>query len=143
MPARHRGDGGATRETNSIFSTLRARRAGHEARARARLAIDGSPVNFPSAEVSGTEIRIASPSRKRPADRKKHNCTLLYIDFDRRMDIQKYTYIFTITSRQVPKAQKDMRDRRRYGPSCILTNATIVDVDRDHPMPSTLFTGAP
>ena len=40
-PARHRGDGGASRETDSIFSTLRARRAGHGARVRARLSTDG------------------------------------------------------------------------------------------------------
>ena len=47
-PARHRGDGGASRETDSIFSTLRARRAGHGARVRARLATGGSPVDSPS-----------------------------------------------------------------------------------------------
>ena len=41
-PARHRGDGGASRETDSIFSTLRARRAGHGAR-RGR----GSPLAGP------------------------------------------------------------------------------------------------
>ena len=75
--ARHRGDGGASRATDSIFSTLRARRAGHGARARARLATDGSPVDSPSAEASGAEICLARPSRKRPAGRKKHNFTLL------------------------------------------------------------------
>ena len=58
--------------TDSIFSTLRARRAGHGARARARLATDGSPVDSASAEASGAEICLARPSRKRPADRKKH-----------------------------------------------------------------------
>ena len=77
-PARHRGDGGASRETDSSFSTLRAHRAGHGARARVRLATDESPVDSPSAEASGAEIFLASPSRKRPAVRKKHNYTLLY-----------------------------------------------------------------
>ena len=57
---------------------LRARRAGHGARARARLATDGSPVDSPSAEASGAESCLASPSRKRPAGRKKHKYTLLY-----------------------------------------------------------------
>ena len=61
-PARPREDGGASRETDSIFSTLRARRAGHGARARARLVTDGSPVDSPSAEASGAEICLASPS---------------------------------------------------------------------------------
>ena len=58
---------GRPRETDSIFSTLRARRAGHGARASARLATDGSPVDSPSAEASGAEICLAKPSRKRPA----------------------------------------------------------------------------
>ena len=40
-PARPRVAGGATRETDSIFSTLTARRAGHGARARASLATGG------------------------------------------------------------------------------------------------------
>ena len=44
----------------------------HGARARARLATDGSPVDSPSAEVSDAEICLARPSRKRPAGRKKH-----------------------------------------------------------------------
>ena len=61
-PARHRGNGGASHQTDSIFSTLRARRAGHGARARARLVTDGSPVDSPSAEASGAEICLASPS---------------------------------------------------------------------------------
>ena len=77
-PARPRGDGGATRETDSILSTLRAPRAEHGSRARARLATDGSPVDSPSAEAGGAEICLASPSRKRPAGRQKHNYTLLY-----------------------------------------------------------------
>ena len=86
-PARHRGDGVATRETDSIFSTLRARRAGHGARARVRLATGGSPVDSPSAEASGAEICLARPSRKRPAGRKntilicytKYNHTIPYL----------------------------------------------------------------
>ena len=78
-PARPRGAGGATRETDSIFSALRARCAGHGARARARLATGGSPVDSPSAEPSGAEICLARPSRKRPAGRKKHNFTLLHV----------------------------------------------------------------
>ena len=78
-PARPRGDGGASRETDSIFSTLRARRAGHGARARARLATDGSPVDSPSAEASGAEICLARPSRKRPAGRKKHDFTFMHV----------------------------------------------------------------
>ena len=77
-PARHRGDGGASRETDLIFSTLRARRESHGAKARARLATDGSPVDSPSSEPSGAEICRASPSRKRPAGRKKHDFTLFY-----------------------------------------------------------------
>ena len=64
-----------------FFLTLRARRAGHGARARARLATDGSPVDSPSAEASGAEICLASPSRKRPASRKKHNYALLYTPY--------------------------------------------------------------
>ena len=70
-PARHRGDGGATRENDSMFSTLRARRAGHGARARARLATGGSPVDSPSGKPSGAEIGLARPARKRPTGRKK------------------------------------------------------------------------
>ena len=77
-PARPRGAGEATRETDSIFSTLRARRAGHAARAWARLATGGSPVDSPPAEASGVEICLARPSRKRPAGRKKQNYTVLY-----------------------------------------------------------------
>ena len=77
-PARPRRAGGATRETDSIFSTLRARRAGHGASARARLATGGSSVDYPSAEPIGAEICLARPSRKRPAGRKKHDFTLLY-----------------------------------------------------------------
>ena len=67
-PARHRRDRGASRETDSIFSTLKGRPAGHGARvrARARLATHGSPVDSPSAEASA-EICLVSPSRKRPA----------------------------------------------------------------------------
>ena len=61
-----------------FFSTLRARRAGHGAGTRARLATGGSPVDSPSAEASGTEICRARPSRKRPAGRKKNDFTLLY-----------------------------------------------------------------
>ena len=76
-PARQCGAGGVSRETDSIFSTLRARRAGHGARARARLATGGSPVDSPSAEASVAEICLAMPSRKRPAGRKKHDFTLL------------------------------------------------------------------
>ena len=89
-PARHRGDGGASRETDSIFSTLRARRAGHGARARARLATDGSPVDSPSAEASGAEICLSSPSRKRPAGR-KNTILLCYIFF---MNVGLYFGIF-------------------------------------------------
>ena len=96
-PARHRGDGGASRETDSIFSTLRARRAGHGARARARLATNGSPVDSPSAEASGAEICLASPSRTRPAGQKKHNNTLLhkyiftwYFQFFRALTLHSY-----------------------------------------------------
>ena len=43
---------------------------GHGARARARLATGGSPVDSPSGEPSGAEICLARPSRKRPAGRK-------------------------------------------------------------------------
>ena len=76
-PARPRGEGRATRETDSIVSTLRARRAGHGA--RARLATGESPVDSPSGEPSGAEIGLARPPRKRPAGPKKHNFTLLHI----------------------------------------------------------------
>ena len=69
----------ATRETDSFFSTLRACRAGHGARARARLATGWSPVDSPSAEPSGAEICLARPSRKRPAGRRKHYFTSLYM----------------------------------------------------------------
>ena len=69
---------GRPAKLTSIFSTLRARRAGRGARARARLATGGSPVDSPSAEPSGAEICLVSPSRKRPAVRKKHDFTLLY-----------------------------------------------------------------
>ena len=40
-PAWYREAGGATSETDSIFSTLRTRRTGHGARARVRLATGG------------------------------------------------------------------------------------------------------
>ena len=62
-----------TGETDSIFSTLGARRAGHgaRARARARLAAGGSQVDSPSGEPSGAEIGPARPSQKRPVGRKK------------------------------------------------------------------------
>ena len=60
------------------FFRLGERRADHGARVRARLATDGFPVDSPSAEVSGAEICLAMPSRKRPAGRKKDNYTLLY-----------------------------------------------------------------
>ena len=40
---------------------------------------------------------------------------------------------------QAPKAQKDKRDRRRYGSSFVLTMATIVNRDTVSPMPQTLF----
>ena len=69
-PVRHRGDGGASHETESICSTWRARRARHGARARAKLATDGSPVDSPSSEAGGADICLARPSRKRPAGRK-------------------------------------------------------------------------
>ena len=75
QPARHGGTGGVTRETDSIVSTLAARRSGHGARAKARLAGSGYPVDSPSAEPSGAEIGPARPSRKRPTGRKKHDST--------------------------------------------------------------------
>ena len=59
-PARPRGAGGATRQTDLIFWTLKARRAGHGA--RARLATGGSAVDSPSAKPSGAEIGLARPS---------------------------------------------------------------------------------
>ena len=68
----HRVAGGVTRETDLIVSTLGARCAGHEARARARLAAGESPVIFPSVEPSSAEIGRARPARKRPVRRKKH-----------------------------------------------------------------------
>ena len=66
-----------TGETDSIFSTLGARRAGHGAMTRARLATGGSPLDSPSAEPSGAKIGRARPSRKRLSGRKKHDFTLL------------------------------------------------------------------
>ena len=63
-------------ETDYIFSTLGTRRAGHGARARARLAAGGSPVDCTSDEPRGTGR--ARPARKRPAGRKKNGFTLLY-----------------------------------------------------------------
>ena len=81
-PPRPRGAGGVTRETDSIFSTPGARRAGHGARARAKLMAGGSPVDSPSGEASGAEVGRARPSRKRPAGRKKHDYTLLHIRCD-------------------------------------------------------------
>ena len=71
------GAGGVTRETESNFSTLGARRAGHGARARARLAPGGSPVDSPSGKAIEGEIDHARPSQKRPAGRKEHDFTLL------------------------------------------------------------------
>ena len=65
-PARHRGARGVALETDYIFSTLGTRRAGHGARARARLAAGGSSVDSPSGDPSGAEIGRAKPSRKRP-----------------------------------------------------------------------------
>ena len=64
--------------TDSIFPTLRARCAGHGARARARLTTDGSPVDSSSVEPSGAEVCHAMTSRKRPTGITKHSCTLLY-----------------------------------------------------------------
>ena len=58
-----------------------ARRTGHGARARARLATGGSPVDSPSAEPSGAEICLARPSRKRSAGPKKHDFTWLYTPY--------------------------------------------------------------
>ena len=60
-----------SRETDSIVSTLGARRVGHGARARVRLAVGGSPVDSPSSDPSGAEIGRARPARKCPAARKK------------------------------------------------------------------------
>ena len=67
------------RETDSNFSTLGARRAGHGARARARLAGGGPPVDSPSAEPSDAEIDRVSPARKPSAGRRSYDFTLLYI----------------------------------------------------------------
>ena len=64
-----------TTKTDSIFSTLGARGAGHVARPRAIRAAAGSPVGSPSGEPSGAEIGRARPARKRPAGKKK---TLFY-----------------------------------------------------------------
>ena len=61
-PVRPRGTGGVTREIDSIFSILGARRAGDGARATARLAAGGSPVDFPSGEASGVQIGRARPA---------------------------------------------------------------------------------
>ena len=77
-PARPRGAGGATRETDSVFSTLRARRAGHGARARARLATGGSPVDSPSYEASGAEIGHARRRENTPPV-EKNTILLCYI----------------------------------------------------------------
>ena len=70
-----------TRETASIFLTLGARRTGHGAKAKASLATGRSPVDSPSGERSGAEIARAKPSRERPAGRKKHDLTFLYMSF--------------------------------------------------------------
>ena len=64
------GAGGVTRELTRFFLTLGARRTGHGARARARLAVGGPSVNSPSAEPSGAEIGRPRPARKRPSGRK-------------------------------------------------------------------------
>ena len=76
-PTRPRGAGGAIRETDSIFSTLRARRAGHRARARARLATGGYPADTPSAEPSGAEIAVRGRREHGPPLEK--NTILLFI----------------------------------------------------------------
>ena len=82
-----------TRETDSIFSTLGARRGGHGA--RTRLAAGGSPVDSPSGEPSGAEIGRARPARKRPAGRKKHDFTLLYIYSTYITCLTSFTYTST------------------------------------------------
>ena len=79
-PARPRGAGGPTRENDSILSLLRARRAGRGARARARLATGGFPVDSPSTEPSGAEICLARPSRNDPPV-EKNTILLCYTRF--------------------------------------------------------------
>ena len=60
-----------TRETDSFVSTLAARRAVHGARARARLAAGGSPVDSPPGELGGAKIGPARLWRKPPVGRNK------------------------------------------------------------------------
>ena len=69
---------GRPAKLTQFCSTLRARRAGHGAMARARLATSLSPVDSPSDDTSSAEICLAKLSRRWPAGRKKHDFTLLY-----------------------------------------------------------------
>ena len=66
-------------QSGTITFGLRAHRAGHGAKARARLATGGSPVDPSSYEASDAEFGRSRPSREQPAGRKKHDFTLLYI----------------------------------------------------------------
>ena len=68
---------GRPAKLTQFCSTLRARRAGHGAMARARLATSLSPVDSPSDDTSSAEICLAKLSRRWPAGRKKHDFTLV------------------------------------------------------------------
>ena len=71
QPARHGGTGGVTRETDSIFSTLGARRAGHGARARARLAGGRVSGRFPVGRPERRRDRPVEPGAKNPRPSEK------------------------------------------------------------------------